>query len=190
MAYRRVPQDQVPGVIAAGIIGVLILIFAQFFKVIERTQALQGSIFISFIFVFFCLLTLLLFFVSAFYLAPLANGVKESPHAPVQLNTTQFGMLCATILRSLYVMYACLLSVLGAMIFFRHRKEGGDVIVLSIGKAALDTRQVGISLILLSFIIVTFLVSKHPVFDWEKRVLPSRLSVSDSRDNDNKRAEH
>jgi hypothetical protein len=73
ISYQQVPQDRVPGVIAAGAIGVLFLIFGQIFRLAERSEPLQDPRFISTIFLIFCLFIIILFGVASFFLLPPAR---------------------------------------------------------------------------------------------------------------------
>jgi hypothetical protein len=80
VAYRAVPQDQVPGVIATGGIGLLLLIFGLLLWLISKVKTLQEPKFISTLFAIFCLFILALFLVSVYYLGQSERrAVKVAP---------------------------------------------------------------------------------------------------------------
>jgi hypothetical protein len=61
VAYRAVAVQYVPGVIAAGCIGILLIIFGQLFKLIESVPKLQHPAFLTIFFLVFCTLIVILF---------------------------------------------------------------------------------------------------------------------------------
>jgi hypothetical protein len=76
LAYRSVPQEHVPGVIAAGGIGILLLIFGQFFRLVDRRQSLQDSRLITTMFLIFSFFVLGLFLISVYFLGSTTNHSK------------------------------------------------------------------------------------------------------------------
>ena len=86
VSYKEVAQDKVPGVIATGGIGLLLLIFGLLLWLIGKVKTLQEPKFVSTLFAMFCCFILALFFVSVYYLGqsakPADRATSKSENPP------------------------------------------------------------------------------------------------------------